>query len=234
MAPGADNAVTTGVTAALQLAGATVTGQVDLQQAFLTTNGQTEANLNQLSQNLASNAGLALPAASANAQQEAAQVIAASLLTTTSGIGLPDKARAAILAGFGQGGYLSVDATPKTATLAVLVAPGGSAPQTGGQVLVVTALELKAASSGIVMAGGVASIGPNSVISTENNAGQVSTVDNADTEGGQIMVVQELARLLAGKAPLPYGVGPVAAPSPAPTPTATPTPGTSATAGRHS
>ena len=42
VAPGANSAVTTGVTAALQQAGATVTGQVDLQQSFLDTSAGNE------------------------------------------------------------------------------------------------------------------------------------------------------------------------------------------------
>ena len=43
MAPGADSAVTNGVTAALSQAGATVTGQVDLQQSSWTTTGRNES-----------------------------------------------------------------------------------------------------------------------------------------------------------------------------------------------
>ena len=43
------------------------------------------------------------------------------------------------------------------------------------------------------MAGAVDSIGPGSSISNESSsADPVSTVDNADTESGQIMVVQAL------------------------------------------
>jgi Copper transport outer membrane protein, MctB len=90
---------------------------------------------------------------------------------------------------------------------------------------VAVARELKFAGSGTVMAGAVSSIGSGSVISAENSAGNaVSTVDNADTETGQIMVVQALRFLLDGKPPAAYGAVPGAAPSPGPTPSVPPTP----------
>ena len=83
------------------------------------------------------------------------------------------------------------------------------------------------------MAGAVESIGTDSVISAENNsADSVSTVDNADTECGQVMVVQALTYVLDGKPPSDYGVDPGNAPSPAPTPSLTPT-GRPPAAGGH-
>ncbi len=116
----------------------------------------------------------------------------------------------------------------------MLVAPGGPAPQDGSEVLAAVAAELSAAGSGTVMVGGTASVGAGSVISNENSAAKpVSTVDNADTESGQIMVVQALASLLSGKAPHAYGIASGVAPSPAPTPSVTPSTTPSATAGRH-
>jgi hypothetical protein len=72
------------------------------------------------------------------------------------------------------------------------------------------------------MAGPVSAIGGNSAISAENNTGQVSTVDYADTVTGAIMVAQALNFALNGKAPTQYGVGPGTAPSPAPTACLTP------------
>jgi Copper transport outer membrane protein, MctB len=237
VAPGANGNVVTGVAAALRQAGATVTGQVNLQQSFLTTTAATESVLTNLADSLAARAGLPAPAQSQGGvagQLAAAQVLAASLLATTTGTGLTEKASAAILTGLQDSGFVSVSGTPKTATLAVLVTPGGPAPQTGSEVLGAVAAQLKAASSGTVMAGAVESIGANSVISNENNAAsKVSTVDNADTESGQIMVVQALSFLLDGNAPTPYGIGPQAAPSPAPTPSATPTGTSTAGAGGH-
>jgi Copper transport outer membrane protein, MctB len=239
VAPGANGAVTKGVTTALQQAGATVTGEVDLQSSFLTTSAATETDLTTLAQSLAGKAGLPPPVQSQSpvgGQQAVAAVLAASLLDPTTGNStLSANASADVLTGLEQQGFVSVSGTPVTATQAVLVAPGGAAPQTGGPVLVAVAAQLSAASSGTVMAGAVESIGTDSIISTENNSPHpISTVDNADTETGQIIVVQALKNLLDGKPPSKYGVDPGTAPSPAPTPSLTPTTGTSSpAAGKH-
>jgi hypothetical protein len=236
VAPGADSAVTDGVAATLRQAGATVTGEVNLQQSFLTTTGVTETNLTQLAQNLAAQTGLAPPAQSASpvsGQQAVAQLLAASLLDSPPGTSTVSvKATQDIIAGLEHDGFVQADSTPAPANLAVLVAPGGAPPQTGNEVLVTVATQLKEASSGTVMAGGSQSVGPGSVISDENgSADPVSTVDNADTEFGQIMVAQALRYLLEGKAPAAYGIGSGIVPSPAPTPSATASPTT--TAGGH-
>jgi predicted ThiF/HesA family dinucleotide-utilizing enzyme len=102
------------------------------------------------------------------------------------------------------------------------------------QVLLAVARELKSAGSATVMAGAVNSIGSGSVINAEVSAGNaVSTVDNADTETGQIMVVQALRFLLDGKTPAAYGAEAAAAPSPGPTPAATATPKPSSSVKGH-
>ncbi len=130
VAPGADSAVTNGVVTALKQAGATVTGQVQLQQSFMTTSAANETVLTQLANNLAASAGLAPLAQSQSqvaGQQAAAQVLAASLLASAPGTGLSPKASTAILTGLSGTGFLSVNvnAPLPTATLAVLVTPGG-------------------------------------------------------------------------------------------------------------
>jgi Copper transport outer membrane protein, MctB len=232
-APGADSAVLSGLSTALRQAGATVTGQVSLTSAFTTTTGQNEALLSQLAQSLATSAGLFVNPESASpvsGQQQAAQVLAASLVSGSES--LTSTASQQILAGFSQKGLISVDSgAPATAPaeLAVLVTPSGPPQQSANQVLLAVAQELKSAGSATVMAGSVSSIGPDSAISAEVSAGNVvSTVDDADTEIGQIMVVQALRYLLDGKSPAAYGAAPAAAPSPAPTPVSTPSPRPSA------
>jgi hypothetical protein len=244
ISPNADSAVTTGVTAALQQAGATVTGDITLNLTFLSTDGQNEDQLTQLAQNLAGETGVTLPSQLSGpvaGQQAAAKVLSASLLTggDTALSAVDSKA---ILSGFSQGGYLSASipngaATLDPASLAVLVAPGGPAPQTGSRVLVALAVALRNAGNGAVMAGAVQSVGAGSVISAEDSAGQVSTVDNADTATGQIETVQALRLLFEHGAPKQYGIGPNAAPSPAPTssvtPGTTPPPRTRTTTGGH-
>ncbi|MGO8958771.1 MAG: copper transporter [Streptosporangiaceae bacterium] len=241
VAPGADSAVTTDVTTALTQAGATVTGQVNLNQSFLDTTGRNESVLSELAQRLQPTVNAtpsANPVGTAAGQQAAAAVLAAAILTkgVTSGgtTTLPASSTAAVLNDFAQDGFLSVSGpnggtslTP--ATLAVIIVPAGlpaagSSSLAAVQALPVVAQEFQAAGDGTVMAGPVSAIASNSAISAENATGHVSTVDNADTEVGAIMVAQALRLLLNGKAPAQFGIGPGTAPSPAPTPSATPTP----------
>ena len=239
VAPGANSQVTSGVTTALRRAGATVTGQVQLTTQFMDPTGSNEAQLRQLAQSLADEAGVTLPAQSASSaltgQQDAALVLAASVVTN-DGAGLSTGASQAVLNGFVQDGFVNSLTAPAPAELAVLVTPSGPPPASGsdGQVLAIVAQELHAASSATVMAGDVSSIGSGSAIDVEDNAGPlVSTVDNADTETGQIMVVFALVLALEHKAPAAYGIGPAAVPSPVPTPSASPSASTTPTAGGH-
>ena len=250
VAPGADPTVTSNVTSTLDQAGATVTGQVNLSQGFLDTGGRNESVLSQLAQRLHTTANVTLPANPASSgiagQQAAAAVLAAAILTKNTGVGptnvLSANALSSIFSGFNQDGFLSLSGPNGStslapATLAVLIVPAGlpvagSTSLAAAQVLPAVAQELKAASHGTVMAGPISAIASNSAISAENSAGQVSTVDNADTEIGAIMVAQALNFMLTGKAPAPYGNGPVTAPSPAPTPIPTPTATTSSATAR--
>ena len=130
----------------------------------------------------------------------------------------------AVLTGLSQGNFISVSAAAiEPASLAILVAPSGPPSPGGSQVLVATAVALRNASSGTVMVGAIQSIGTPSAISAEDTAGQVSTVDFADTEIGQITTVWALRQLLDGKPAAQYGIATQAVPTPAPTPSVTPT-----------
>jgi Copper transport outer membrane protein, MctB len=233
VAPSAASGMTSGVSAALRQAGASVTGEVLLQPSFLDASGRTESSLTQLATQFAPQAGVSLPGnplyTAVAGQQSAAAVIAASVVTKT-GTGLGNSADSAILSGFAQAGFLQVYNPAKSgvaalepATLAVLLTPAGSQSQSANDALVAVAAELRSASLGTVMAGSLSAIGPGSAISLEGSSGPVSTVDYADTVTGQIIVAQALWELLDGKAPTAYGVGPGTAPSPAPTPAASST-----------
>ena len=221
--------VTSGLMTALHQAGATVTGTVTLNSSFLDTSGANEVQLKQLAYSLASHAGVPLPAelpSSVGAQQAAAKVLAASLLSS-DGSGLSAADSQYILTGLSHDNFVSVSSgSIGPASLAILVTPGGPPPQSGGQVLVATAVALRNAStrSGTVMVGATQSIGSPSAISAEANyAKQVSTVDFADTEAGQITTVWALRQLLDGGHPAQFGIGNGAVPTPAPTPSVTPT-----------
>jgi hypothetical protein len=232
-APGADQQVISGITTAVQQAGGTVTGQVDLQQQFFDTSATTEHSLTALSQL----APPGTPGTGQGAQQaadpqltgqaEAASVLAAAIVTN-DGLALPGAQSHAILAGFAQGGFLLTSKPVLApASLAVVILP--ATPVTANDsdpanlALISMTQKLNAASRGAVLAGSLLGSGPGSAIdelASGNTGIEVSSVDYADYEIGQIVVVQALSELLAGHKPANYGVAPGTFPSPAPTPSA--------------
>jgi hypothetical protein len=241
-APGADGSTISGITSALELAGAKVTGEAQLQPAFFDTSASTENSLDALAEKVAPatiTPGEQTAVSNLNAeitgQQEAAEVIAPALVSS-DGADLPASQANTILAGFAQQGYLQVSPSKgytvtelSQATLAVVVIPA-SAPASGdtdpaNQALLALAEQLKLQSRGVVVAGSLPGSGTGSAIDelVNGNTGiQVSSVDNASAEAGQIMVAQAFSYLLAGKKPAAYGVFAAKVPSPAPTPSPTP------------
>lgn len=249
-APGADGSVATGITTALTQAGAKVTGQVALQPAFFSASDEsaldTEAGKVTPTgfvpadppAQLASDSKIA-------AQLEAAEVMAAALATQVEPVvgqavqyssGLTAGQASQILNGFAAQGFLQLApasgaTTLEPATLAVVVIPS-SPPQAGASdpanlALISVAYQLRMESRGVVMAGPVGVLGQGSAIDEliHGNTGvQLSSVDDADFELGQIEVAQALAGLLAGQKPAAYGVGPGVVPTPVPAPSASPTP----------
>jgi copper transport outer membrane protein MctB len=235
-AAGAPSVVTSGVTQALTLAGAKITGQVNVQSTFFHPSSTARAALALLTQKLTP-ADVILR--SGTAQAQAAQLIASAILTP-AGVGQPaagtqDSAGAAILSGFATGGFLSVSEPAIVhATLAVVIIPA-SPPTTNDsnastQALVTLSQQLNAAAQGTVVAGSVNGSGPGSAIQLIRSAGQadgLSTVDNADTTSGQIVAAQALYELLARAKPGSYGTGAGASavvPTPMPTAAASPSP----------
>lgn len=245
-APGASSAITTGVTTALEQAGAKVTGQVALQSSFFDVSAQNENSLDQLTQRLTP-LGFIPPASTSQltsapkiaAQQRAAPVIAAALVTQATGstpdpADLPASEANQILTGFAQQGFLQVSpasgsSTLQPATLAVVVIPSSPPPagdpDPANLSLISVVYQLRVASRGVVVAGPLSGSVGGSVIDeliNGNTGVQVSTVDNADTELGQVYVAQACISLLAGQKPGAYGVGTNVVPTPGPDPTATP------------
>jgi hypothetical protein len=214
-----------------------VTGQVQLSQSFFDTGGATRQLLLQLADRLAPQVGVTVSTPSVSSQvagqQAAAQVIAAGIVGKAAG--LPTSAQAQnVLSGFSQANFLQViggAAGFQPGTLAVVVIP--SSPVTPAndsdpsvQGLLAVAQQLAHSSDGMVIAGNLAGAGPGSVIdAVVGNGYPLSTVDDADSETGQIFVVLALAKLVEGHNPQSYGalVGNVPSPMPVPTP-ATSTP----------
>jgi hypothetical protein len=239
-APGAPGAVTDGVTMALTQAGAKITGQVTIEAPFFDTAASTRNTLSLLTQRLTPG-GMSLRDGTVQAQ--AAELIASAILTQ-DGLGQPvagsqDSTGASILSGFDTGGFLSVSAPSIVrATLAVVIIPA-SPPTTNdsnpaSQALVTLSKELGIAGQATVVAGSTTGSGPGSaiqVIRSASSAGTLSTVDDADTASGQIVVAQALYEVLAKAKPGSYGTGPGASavgPSPMPTPLPTASPSASA------
>lgn len=246
VAPGASSGEQNGISQLLAGAGAAVTGTVQLQSALFDTSQATQARLGVITQQVAPAGTTLNPGASPVAQ--AAQVLAGAILTRGGPQqplpGLADSASTGVLTGFAAGGYLTISGKPAgRATLAVVIPPAapGSASDSDpvSQGLVTFAQALQQAGRGTVVAGAVAGSGPGSAIWVMRNlsrAASVSTVDDADTTIGQIVVVLALADEMNGKSGS-YGTtstatsaGPDPVPSASPSPTATaPQPGTAST-----
>jgi hypothetical protein len=248
-APDADSSTITGVTAALQQAGAVVTGQADLRSSFFDTSAGTQSSLTTLAQQVAPpdvTLGVQTGQPAANAQiigqQEAAQVLAPALVTKI-GADLPVQQTKKIVDGFAAQGFMQMTyKNPSTqlsqATLAVVIIPG--TPPSGGPAdpanlaLLAVAQQLETSSLGVVLAGSLSGSGTGSAIDELINGGtgiQLSSVDNADSEFGQIEVAQALSLWLTTHKPTAFGVlaGTVPSPAPTPAPTSTPTPGRTST-----
>jgi hypothetical protein len=241
LAPDADSPTVEGVTTALAKSGAAVTGQVVLSQQFFDTGSANEQALKAIATDVAP-PGVALPNSVPNAQvsgqQAAAQVIAAAIVNK-DGVGtVTAKASQQVLTGFGNANFLQVKGGNDTAalagqaTMAVVVLPATVQPaETSGLfnlALVSLAQDLREASRGALLAGSLKGSGPRSAIDAVvgGSAGvTLTTVDNAETVIGQIIVAQALNQLLTGSArPTAYGVRQNTVPSPAPTASPTPSP----------
>ena len=238
-APGADASTITGVTAALRQAGAVVTGQAELQPSFLDTSTSTESSLTTLAQevdppSVTLGTQTAQPTANAQifGQQEAAQVLAAALVTK-NGADLPAQQTRKIVDEFRAQGFMNMTYEPGSAalsqaTLAVVIIPAtqpsGDGASPANLALLAVAQQLEASSLGVVMAGSLPGSGTGSAIDELINGGtriQLSSVDDADSEFGQIQVAQALSLWLTTHKPTAFGVLAGAVPSPVPTPAPT-------------
>jgi Copper transport outer membrane protein, MctB len=238
VAPGADNQTVTGVTSALAKAGATVTGQLILDSQFFDTGAATEQALKNTARAHIP-PGVRLPRSASDpqisGQQEAAQVISAAIVAATSVPTMTQDESQQILTAFGQQGFLQVSnngtaALAGQATMAVVVIPS-TVPSVKvstpfNLALISFTQDLQEASKGAVLAGAFSGSGQGSAIDAVSSgaaAVALTTVDDADSVVGQIIVVQALHELLSPNAsPASYGARPGVVPSPAPSPIPSP------------
>ena len=239
LAPGTDGPTVTGVTRTLQAAGATLTGEVMLTSQFFDTSPVNEQAMTAAARQFAP-AGLVPPKSAADpqisGQQAVAQVLAETIVQKDGLITLTQAEINTALSGLGAGKYIQVSGTrggtslAGQATMAVVVIPGTvpSAKVSGPFNLALVSLtqDLAETTRATLMAGPLLGSGPRSAIQavTSGSAGvALTTVDNAETVVGQIIVAQALRRLLEpGAQPVAYGVRPGTVPSPAPSPSASP------------
>jgi hypothetical protein len=235
--PDAQQSVITGTETALKDAGATVTGQINLQPRFFDGSSATAASLETTNSQLASSAGISLPSLS-DQQQATAQVLSTEILTKSSssntGIQATSNSQTTqaqtALGAYAAQNFLTVSGQPSTqATLAVVITPQ-AVPADGtadplAQVLGPFAQELAQASSGAVVAGSAAASGAGSPIAelrATSASSKVSSVDDADTTRGDIDLVDALYSTLIGGSAVSYGM--IAGTYPSLNPTATPSP----------
>jgi Copper transport outer membrane protein, MctB len=242
--PGAPSTVIDGIekAAGAGYAGATVTGTIALQPKFNDLSGATRSSLYAINADLATTNGAVLAPATAQQtvyQQEAAQLIATAILNQVDGeTGLTAGEAQTLLGAYAKSGYLTTSGAPwDRATLAVIVTPQ-TAPADGpndpaNQVLLATAAQFATASAATLVAGPVtssaASASAISVLRGSSVSSQVSSVDNADTQLGQISTIWALADQLAGGKPNSYGISGASAVSPVPLPVPSVTPTVSGT-----
>jgi hypothetical protein len=240
--PGYQPSVVSSVDTALKDAGATVTGEIDLQQTFFDSSNQTASALEATNTQIAATDGTSLDNGLSDQQQAAAQVLAGAILTKSSSSGSTIEATSSsqtaqaktALQAYASQGFLNTSGQPATpATLVVMVTPQ-TIPSDGtanalAQVLGPFTQELANASSGTVVAGSAAGSGSGSPISelrATSVTNQVSSVDDADSVRGQIEVVDALYSTLTGGQAVSYGINannypslsPTTSPSPASTP----------------
>jgi hypothetical protein len=233
-APDAPSQVIGPVSQALTAAGAKLTGQINVQSKFFDPSSGTRATLGLLTQQLTPSGTIAR----GTPQAQAGQLIASAILTRDGPgqplAGIQDSVGASILSGFSAGGFLSVSAPSiPRATLAVVIVPA-TPPSTNdsnaaSQSLAALCRQLDLAGQAVVMAGSVAGSGPGSAIALMRSSGPAtgqSTVDNADTTIGQIVVAQALYQQLSKGVTGNYGTGSGAS-APVPTPAPTPSPSAS-------
>jgi Copper transport outer membrane protein, MctB len=204
----ADPADRDAVTALLGNAGAAVTGELQLTQAF--TDPSRSDQLSELTTRLLP-AGLRLPTAP-DAGTLAGGLLGSVLLTNPqSGKAQATPAETtAVIAGLGDGGFIRTGQQVRPAQLVVVLTGGASSGDGSGDragILARFATQLDRSGLGAVLAGRPGSAEGNGPIGVVRAATSVlSTVDDVSTAAGQVVTVLALAEQAEGRAGR-YGTG---------------------------
>jgi hypothetical protein len=199
------------LTSLISSAGGTVTGELQLTEAF--TDPTRSDQLSELSTRLLP-AGLRLPTAS-DAGTLAGGLIG-SLLLVSPHNGKPQATTAettAVLAGLGDGGFVHLGTQVQPAQLVVVLTGGASHGNSSGDragILARFATQLDRSGAGAVLAGRPGSAdgnGPIGVVRADTAAASVlSTVDDISTAAGRVVTVLALAEQAQGRTGR-YGTG---------------------------
>lgn len=203
-APGVPAATHDAALGALRQAGAVLSNDVRLAAAFA---DPAQANaLDDLATRLVL-PSVALPASATGPQLAAAEL--AAVLASRSGRGPALDVIQATLAGFQQGGFLSVAGQPgPPATVALLLLPGPpAAPSDAARALPTVArtlaVDLAARAAGAVVAGPAAAADPGGALHAVRADGGarrvVGTVDSVDSAPGRVAMVYALRAAAGGR-----------------------------------
>lgn len=200
-----------GVIEMLRMAGASVTGQIEVQEKFI----HPDSNVDLLG--VAARAArptipdVGLPGD--DGVEKSSALLASALLDRPEG-GSPvtDADRRSVLEDYTEGGYLNVPDKISGSAEAVVVVSGqpyvdGDATKKDGSVVKLAEQFDKA---GVAVVAGSGSSGGNLVAEVRRDPAlikTISTVDNANTVAGQLITAMALGRQVAGKQAGAYGVG---------------------------
>ncbi|MGW5555986.1 copper transporter [Micromonospora sp. NPDC003944] len=197
----------------LQLAGATITGQVDLQDKFI--NPDNNSNLLELAVTAARPTAqtTGLPG-NGHGVETSSALLASVLLDRPQGVTpVSDADRRAVLAAYNNAGYLTTDSNKVTASAEAVVVISGQPyvdkDSDKRDESVVNVAEQFDRTGSIVVAGN-GSVGGNLVGVVRGDpvlAQTISTVDNANTVQGQVVTSLALVQQLVEKKAGQYGVG---------------------------
>ncbi len=212
--PGTETSLVTGVTKALTSSGATVSGTVEVQDAW--ADPAKRSFRDQLLSSLAPLVGVA--DASGNLENRMGALLARALVVDrVSDADHPSTGATQALAGLKEAGLLSFDGDgPAPATLAVVVAPPPdekASPDRRDANLtawVALASQLDTASNGAVVVGDESSVTNGGLVravrADDRVATKVSTVDDIAAAMGRVALVYALRQQMAGEAGQ-YGTG---------------------------
>ncbi|MET8234335.1 copper transporter [Micromonospora sp. NPDC005298] len=204
---------TEGVLKKLQLAGATITGRVDLQDKFI--NPDNNSNLLELAVTAARPTAqtTGLPG-NGHGVETSSALLASVLLDRTQGTApVSDADRRAVLAAYNNAGYLTTDSNKVTGSAEAVVVVSGQPyvdKDSDKRDESVVKIAEQFDRTGSIVVGGNGSVGGNLVSVVRGDpvlAQTISTVDNANTVQGQLVTSLALVQQLTEKKAGQYGVG---------------------------